>query len=270
MLSRYVRRHFVRFFSLALGACTGLMVLITVLDRMDEFLERHVLWQDAALYVVLRLPQSAWQMTPAAFLLASVLTFGALSKHRELLAMQAAGVAPLRLVRPLLVLGGMGCLAMLVAREALLPAANQASRLLWRTRIRHEKLDVRLGLFRQGQIWYRAGNRVWHVQHSQPLEGRLLGVTIYELDAEGTLRRRYDAAEARWQGGGWLLRQGTLHAFTAEGGFAGPPERFAERRLAGRRDAGGNQRPAPRARGDGHSRRAGPGPPAPPAGHRGG
>jgi lipopolysaccharide export system permease protein len=103
--------------------------------------------------------------------------------------------------------------------------------LIWRTRIQREKMDPRLGLFKQGQSWYRAMPRLWSVQQSQPLENRFLGDSIYELDATGAIRRRYDAAEARWDPQGWVLQQGTLRAFETDGAFAGPPEDFVQRRF---------------------------------------
>jgi lipopolysaccharide export system permease protein len=63
------------------------------------------------------------------------------------------------------------------------------------------------------------------------LQQRFLGVTIYELDATGAIQQRYDAAEAQWQGQGWILRHGICHRFDASGTFSGLPDAFVERRL---------------------------------------
>jgi lipopolysaccharide export system permease protein len=232
LLTRYVCRYFVRFFWGGLGACAALLLLIEIFDRLDEFIERQVLWQDAVWYLALKLPEMLYQMVPAACLLASVFTFSTLSKYQEITAIRAAGLSPLRLARPLFLCGGVACLGLLVAQEYLLPYTNQAYNLIWRTRISHQKIDMRLGLFQQGQIWYRSPQRLWSVKLSAPLEQRLLGVTIYELDAAGVIRQRYDAAEARWDAQeGWTLLQGTHRTFDASGMFAGLPEVFAERRL---------------------------------------
>ena len=86
-----------------------------------------------------------------------------------------------------------------------LPYTNQAHNRIWRTRIQRVKTDPRLGFFKKGQIWYRSAQRIWSAQTSVPLEQRLLGVTIYTLDAQGVIRERYDAAEARHDGQGWTV-----------------------------------------------------------------
>ena len=117
-------------------------------------------------------------------------------------------------------------------KEYLLPYTNQAYNLIWRTRIQRVKTDPRLGLFKKGQIWYRSAQHIWSAQTSVPLEQRLLGVTIYTLDAQGVIRERYDATEARHDGQGWLLVQGIRRTFNAAGMFAGLPEMFTEHRVA--------------------------------------
>lgn len=231
LLSRYIYREFLRFFCIGLGGCVALFSLTELFERIDEFIERQVFWSDAARYLAFKLPGMVYQLVPAAFLLASVLTFSTLNKSSEITAIRAGGVAPLRLAWPLFCIGAVGGMAMLVAQEFLLPYTNQVSRLIWRTRIRHEKMLTRMGLFKQGKIWYRTTNRVWSIQLSEPLGHRLLGVTIYILDAAGTIRQRYDAAEARWDSAGWLLHQGAFRVFTPDGTFAGSPEFFAQRRL---------------------------------------
>src|SRR5262249_24095828 len=173
-----------------------------------------------------------YQMMAAACLLASVVTFSVLNKHHETIAIRAHGISPLRLARPLFVVGGIVCVVLLLAQEYLLPYTNQAHNRIWRTRIQRVKTDPRLGLFKKGQIWYRSAQRIWSAQTSVPLEERLLSVTIYTLDAQGVIRERYDAAEARHDAQGWLLLQGTRRTFDAAGMFAALPEAFTEYRVA--------------------------------------
>ncbi|MGQ4807334.1 hypothetical protein NKDENANG_00682 [Candidatus Entotheonellaceae bacterium PAL068K] len=231
LLSSYIRRTFLRFFGMSLGGCVMLFFIAELFERTDEFLERQVVWHDAARYLAFQLPGIAYQVVPVACLLASVLTFSTLNKGSEIIAMRAAGLAPLRLACPVFVLGGLGGVALLLMQEYLLPPTNAAVRVIGRSRIRHDKLPTYLGQFRQGHLWYRADDGIWSAQDSEPLTRRLLGVTIYTLDAAGRIRQRYDAMEARWDSTGWLLRQGSLRTFKADGTFDGPPEVFAQRHL---------------------------------------
>jgi lipopolysaccharide export system permease protein len=63
------------------------------------------------------------------------------------------------------------------------------------------------------------------------LEQRLLGVTIYELDASGAIQQRYDVAEARWTPTGWWLYRGSRRTFGATETFIGAPEYFEQRQV---------------------------------------
>jgi lipopolysaccharide export system permease protein len=229
LLRRYIACEFLRFFALGLVACVTLFLLVECFDRIDEFIARRVAWADAARYLLCRLPGVAYQLTPLAFLLASVLTFSRLHRGNEITAIRAGGIAPLRLAYPLFLIGMIGALMLLAAQEYLLPYTNELSRLVWHTRIQRKKMPTRLGRFKQGQIWYRTGNRIWSIQLSKPLQQRLLGVTLYALDASGAIHQRYDAAEARRDASGWTLYQGTLRVFRPDGTFT--LERFAQRRL---------------------------------------
>jgi lipopolysaccharide export system permease protein len=232
IINRYICREFLKFFSAGLIACVALYVLAELFDRIDEFIERRVFWYDAGRYLASRLPSMIYQLTPVAFLLASVLTFSTFNRHHEITAMRASGIPPHRLVRPLLLIGVLGCLALLAAQEYVVPYANQATRVIWRTRIRHDKIPTYLGRYKTGAIWYRAGNRIWHAQFSNPLEQRLHGVVIFSLDEAGRIRQRYDAVEATGEDGGWRLRHGTLRRFKADGSFDGKAEHFQEQHLA--------------------------------------
>jgi lipopolysaccharide export system permease protein len=232
LLSQYICRYFLRFFCLGIGVGMALLLLVESFDRLDNFIEHQVPWPEAVRYMALRVPQNLTYMVPVACLLASVLTFSVLSKHSEITAIRSAGVAPLRLAGPLFCLAGVAFLLLLLAQEYLLPYTNQAQRLIWSTRVRHQQVDTRMGLVKRGELWYRAPQRIWHVQLSEPLHNRLLGVTIYEMAGDGWIRRRYDAAEAIWDASGWRLLQGTQRAFDAQQGFVGSPEHFTERRVA--------------------------------------
>ena len=230
LFSRYVCRYFVTYFAASLGICTALFLVVEIFDRIDEFIERRVLWYDAARYLAFKLPGILYQMAPAGCLLASVLTFSTLSKHNEIVAIRAAGRSPLNLALPLTVPGGIVCLVMLLAQAYVVPHTNHTASLIWSARVRHAKVDVGQGLFQQGHIWYRSGERIWSVERGLPSQQRLLGVTVFEIDTAGHIRQRYDAAEARWDAYGWTLHQGQRHAFDERGRFIGSPEVFALRR----------------------------------------
>ena len=94
LLSRYVCTYFLRYFSMGLLVCIGLFFIVELFDSMDDFIARQVFWGDAVHYLLLRLPSLVYQIVPAIFLLASVLTFSTLVKYNEIVAMRSSGIAP--------------------------------------------------------------------------------------------------------------------------------------------------------------------------------
>ena len=235
LFSRHVCRYFVTYFSASLGICAALFLVVEVFDRIDEFIERRVLWYDAVRYLAFKVPGILYQVAPAGCLLASVLTFSTLSKQNEIVAIRAAGRSPLSLALPLGVPGGVLFLVMLLAQVYVVPHTNHTANLIWRARVRHAKITVGQGLFQPGHIWYRNGQRIWSIERGFPLERRLVGVTIFEIDEAGRIRQRYDAAEARWDDSGWTLHNGQRHAFDEKGPLRRQPGslRCAPRRFQG-------------------------------------
>lgn len=230
LLSRYVCRVFVQYFGLGLSICTALFFLIELFDRIDNFIDSRAHWIDVVYYLLLRLPDILYLMVPVACLLASVLTFSTLNKHNEIVAMRAAGVSPLRLALPLFGLGVVACGLLLAVQEYVLPYTRYTERQVLHTRI-EGRSDDELAAFKTADIWYRRANRIWQVGHSDVLENRLVGVTIYEMTPEGTIRQRIDAREASWEGDGWRLRQGAVRTFSVAADFAAPPQYFTEQRF---------------------------------------
>jgi lipopolysaccharide export system permease protein len=230
LLSRYVCRVFAQYFGLGLGVCAGLFFLIELFDRIDNFIDYQAYWVDVVYYLLLRLPGILYLMVPVACLLASVLTFSTLNKHNEIMAVRAAGVAPLRLAMPLFALGAVACCLLLAGQEYVLPYTSRTELQVWRTRIQRQS-GAGLGAYKTQDIWYRRSNRIWQARHSDVPGNRLTRVTIYTMTPEGNIRQRIDAQEAYWDGAGWRLRQGVVRTFSASADFVTAPQRFMERRF---------------------------------------
>lgn len=67
------------------------------------------------------LPETLERSIPMAVLLSCVLTFRRLSQNLELIAMQAAGIRPIRLMAPVLAVGAAFALAHALVQEVILP-----------------------------------------------------------------------------------------------------------------------------------------------------
>ncbi len=98
LVDRHLGLAVIRSFGQALAA---LLAVFTVLNLSEELRAVGEGWSVARAlgFVALTLPSEAYALFPAAALLGAVLGLGRLASDQELVALQAAGVSPLRLTR---------------------------------------------------------------------------------------------------------------------------------------------------------------------------
>src|SRR5690349_3653082 len=117
-LDRYVLGEFTRIF---VPTSLGLPVLVFVQDllqNLDKYLGRGIPKGDLALSYAYWLPDTMFNVLPAAVLFATVFTVGAVTRHSEITAAKASGISFYRFIAPIvagatfamalgLVIGGM-------------------------------------------------------------------------------------------------------------------------------------------------------------------
>ena len=115
---------------------------------------------------------------PLAVLLASLISFGNMGERLELLAMKAAGVSLLRIMRPLAVLViGLAGISFYFQNRAALDAQKNLTSLLWSLRETSPALEIPEGVF-YGKI----NSFSLYVERKDVATGKLYNVMIYKTD----------------------------------------------------------------------------------------
>jgi LPS export ABC transporter permease LptG len=128
ILDRYLAREIARPFLLALAVFTFALSINPMLEPAKDFLAKGVPLPTIGFFLLNLLPQALGLTIPMAFLTGLLIALGRLSSDRESVAFLACGVSPLRLLRPVLLLGALaGAVDMYVLMKAV-PDANQAFR----------------------------------------------------------------------------------------------------------------------------------------------
>ena len=125
ILDRYLLREIALPFLLGLIVLTFILVLPPILVAGEEFISKGVEWSVVARAMATLLPQALSLTIPMAVLLGILVGFGRLSADREFVAMQACGVSLARLLRPVLLIAGLGTAATAYEIIVALPNANQ-------------------------------------------------------------------------------------------------------------------------------------------------
>ena len=128
ILDRYVIRELLLPMGLSLVLLTFILVIPPILREAEELIVKGIAWSTFLHVLVLLLPQALSLTIPMSVLLGILIGFGRLSADREFVALQACGVSPFRLIRPVAFVAVVATAATAHQIIVALPDANQTFR----------------------------------------------------------------------------------------------------------------------------------------------
>ncbi|MCQ2055072.1 MAG: LptF/LptG family permease [Fibrobacter sp.] len=212
ILVRYVLKEQIAPFLAALFGITFLFVVDFLVKILDNVLSKGLPASTVLEIFALNL---AWMLSlsiPMAVLVACLMAFGRMSGDHEITAVKAAGVSPLMLMRPVMLVSLLLSVLMVLFNNWVLPEANHRSVELMNAVSRkkpHVFIDAGrlITQFPDVQLWV---NRI------DPVSGTLYGIQVYELERKGAPRIVYaDSATMDYVDNGatlmFRLRSGETH-----------------------------------------------------------
>jgi lipopolysaccharide export system permease protein len=212
ILARYIATAFFKNLILVLLGLTGLFFFQTILTQISDLeLAQKIIFN---LYDI---PSMMVMVAPPSALLATVLTFSALSKTNELVACYSIGIGLQQMISVLFPIVFVMCCFSLIAQDRILPAFSEKKSQFYWKEVLHKQdffLDVK-----QEKIWYRSGNLIYHLRNFDAQKERILGVGVYVFDKDFDLTEHMEAEEANYDGKSWMLRDGKTTHFDDKTGF---------------------------------------------------
>jgi lipopolysaccharide export system permease protein len=144
-----------------------------------------------------------------------LMTFGALSKHNEIVAMKANGISLYRMVLPVLTIGIIICAFLFLFSEFVTPQSYYKAEYIRLVEVQKQEA---LGTLKQNQIWYRGKRGIYNFNMFDIKTNTLNGVTINYLDENFILKKRVDAHKAQWKNNQWVFQNVLITTFQ-EGSF---------------------------------------------------
>jgi lipopolysaccharide export system permease protein len=159
---------------------------------------------DVLLFYLYKIPFLAHMLLPISLVISCCICFAILGRSLQLRAIAAAGIGPLRLAAPTMLLAGIVAGATMLLAEFLVPPALD----------RTEKLMIeRFGLIDQTWRFYRRHywfqgeqGRLFRIAQVTEQGRRLKGTTLLELDTDFHVRRRTDASRVAFRDGHWTAK----------------------------------------------------------------
>jgi lipopolysaccharide export system permease protein len=205
ILSRHLLASYAKLFVAILFGALIALSIIEMLVNFDRIVERESGVRGVATYLLLRIPSYYLpDVIPLASFASAFLAIGLSARGREVTAMKAAGVSPLRCALPILAGAGLLSAGALVADETLVLACTRA----W-----HRSAGDAGGELPEGPGWHRRGDTVYRVGATDPETSSLRDVAVFRLSPAGRLIESVHAEVAHvaepdhWQLIGAILRR---------------------------------------------------------------
>lgn len=202
VLTGYIVREILKGSFVAVLLLLTLFNLFTFSDQLKDLGKGHYGLTEIFYYLALTSPSVFYELMPASALLGSLFILGAMGNNRELIAMRAAGLSILGIIRAVMVAGAILVLIAVAVGEFVAPVTERAAQMIKVTAQNEQVvMNVKYGL------WLREGKKFINVRKIEE-DGSLADISIYELDEQRHLRYSTHAEKAVFQGNQqWKLEQ---------------------------------------------------------------
>lgn len=177
----------------------SLLAFVDFISELDDVGHAQYSMLEAAIFVLLSLPNRLYELFPTAVLIGSLLSLGALAGNSELTVMRASGISIMRIVFSVMRAGFILLIVVALIGEFVVPVSERQAQ-----SIRAKELQQNITLGGEGGFWARDDKRFIYVGHVYP--GMNLGkIDIYELNDANEAVLITHARSARYMGDKWQL-----------------------------------------------------------------
>lgn len=222
LLSRHIFGEFLRYF---LGIVIGILIVYLCMDflqKADNFIAAKANIRQVVSYFLYSLPGMTGTTLPIAALLAALLSLGNLSRHSEIIAMRAGGASLGMIIAPVLAGGILISAFGFINNEFIMP--RYAARANYIKNVEIEKKQQRV-VFQQQKLWLRGpDNSIANIELVTPDRNEMIGINIFKMNKDFSVRERITAGSLLWENGAWRLKDSRKYIISDSGTTAQPAD----------------------------------------------
>ncbi|HEX8169514.1 MAG TPA: LPS export ABC transporter permease LptG [Thermoanaerobaculia bacterium] len=215
ILDRYILREFLKILGMVLISVVALFVIVDYTEISKEVRENNIGLDVLLTYYRFQIFQVLNWTLPISVLVATLVTFGILSKNNEVTAIKSNGVSLYRVAVPILAVAAVISIFSYLILDFVLPYSS--TRVEELKRVINGKPAVTSAS--QQKLWYLGKGRylINFLAYDKNAK-ELTQVQVFEFHpSEFRLTRRVYAQRARWNGQAWAFENGWMRSFTDEG-----------------------------------------------------
>ena len=212
IIDRYVLREFGRTLVLVLISVLALFVVASYTEMSKDIRENNIPLHTVFAYYRFYFAQLLNDTLPISVLVATLVTFGMLSKNNEITAVKASGVSLFRLSVPIVAVAIVLSFFAYLILDFVLPFSNQRADAIKR------RIDGKPPISASGQqrLWFRGkGHYIINFLAYDRNAKVLSQISVFEFHpTDFRLTRRVSAQRATWNGSAWVFENGWIRSFT--------------------------------------------------------
>ena len=227
ILDLYVLRSWLFYLVILLVTFTGIYIIFDFFQLLGDIVRNHISAPLLVEYYWYLVPQIVYLMLPLSILVATLVSFGLLSKSNEITAIKSAGISLYRISVPILVGAGLFSGSMFLLGNNYLPETNQQQDAI-RNQIKGKPAQT---MYRPDRQWiFGKSNKIYNYRFFDPDLNVFANLSVFEIEPNDfRLKRRIYAARAFWEPHiqRWVLEDGWVRDFS--GGSVTDYQPFAVR-----------------------------------------
>jgi LPS export ABC transporter permease LptG len=215
IIDRYILREFLKILVLVLVSVVALFIVVEYTELARDVRENGVSASTLLRYFRFQIFTVLNWTLPISVLVATLVTFGILSKNNEITAVKSGGVSLYRIAVPIISVAVLISIFAYFILDFVLPYANQRSYQLKRRIEGKEAISSTA----QQKLWYLGkGRYVINFLGYDTNRKELTQVQVFEFHpSEFRLTRRVYADRATWNGQAWAFQNGWMRSFGDDG-----------------------------------------------------
>ena len=206
LMDKYVLKEWMRIFLITAFGFPVMIVIVDLTEKLDTYLQRQIPARDIAVSYLYGVPETMFQVLPAAVLFATVFTVSSFTRYSEITASKASGVSFHRFIRPL-TLGAVFAMLIGFSLNVIIPPLNQK-----KLNLLQEQKFKDTGE-RYNFVFATTDNRTYKVGALHASRNTIENIEVERLGTGPALPTTYTLAEQAHfrDNANWMLMRGQMH-----------------------------------------------------------
>ena len=211
-LERYLARQIYAATGFVLLGFLGLFAFFDLIGELGDLGKVNYHLRQVFTFVLLSMPTHAYELFPVVVLIGTLYVLAHLASNSEYTVMRASGLSPRRAAVTLAKIGLAFVVLTFVIGEWIAPWSEEQAQ-----KVKLRAMSTAIGQDLQSGLWFKDEGSFINVREARQTN-QLVGVRIYDFDADYRLRRITLAQRADYAGGSiWQLHDVARTDFTPEG-----------------------------------------------------